>query len=79
MIRRDNPNSSVLSKQKVYSMCEEYDFIRNFLLKNPKLEKKFIEMFFWKKYSNYLFTYKRIDAAYKQDFMKRFSAFTNGK
>ena len=73
MIRRDNPNSSVMSKEKVYCICDEYSFIHNFLKKNPELEKLFIKMFFWKKYGNYLFAYKRIDKKYKMDFMLRFS------
>ncbi|MBZ7965092.1 glycosyltransferase family 2 protein, partial [Campylobacter sp. 2457A] len=29
ILRRDNPNSSVYSKDKVYAICEEYDFIRD--------------------------------------------------
>lgn len=73
MLRRDNPNSSVLSKAKVFCMCDEYQFIRKILQKNPLLEKKFIKIFNLKKFHNYMFTYNRIGDEYKLSFLKRFS------
>ena len=33
--RRDNPNSSVKSREKVYCMNIEYDYIRDLLMKDP--------------------------------------------
>ena len=39
MNRRDNPNSSVNSKSKVYCMNEEYQFIHEFLDRNPQLKE----------------------------------------
>ena len=32
--RQDNPNSSINSKAKVYCICEEYEYIQKFLVKN---------------------------------------------
>lgn len=73
MLRRDNPNSSVLSKVKVFCMCDEYKFIRDILNKNSSLEKKLIKIFNLKKFHNYMFTYNRIGDEYKLLFLKRFS------
>jgi len=39
MNRRDNLGSSVHDKGKVFAMCKEYDFIRNFLDNHPELKE----------------------------------------
>lgn len=74
MIRRDNPNSSVFSKEKVYCICDEYSFIQNILSKDKNLEKLFIKMYYWKKYGNYLFSLKRVDEKYKESFLEIFAS-----
>ena len=66
--RFDNPNSSVNNKAKVFCMKEEYDFIQNFLDKNEDIKKLFLEIYWYKKFQNYLFTYKRIADEYKEEF-----------
>uniref|UniRef100_UPI0022EB446A ATP-grasp fold amidoligase family protein n=1 Tax=Campylobacter helveticus TaxID=28898 RepID=UPI0022EB446A len=72
MLRRDNPNSSVHSKEKVYMACLEYDYIRNFLQKYPSFESLVAPICAYHRYGNYIFTLKRIDDKYKKDFLKRF-------
>ena len=69
--RRDNPNSSVKSKAKVYCMNVEYDFIRDLLMKDQALWERFQYMYWWKKYHNYWFTYNRIDDSYKAEYLER--------
>ena len=69
--RRDNPNSSVKSKEKVYCMNIEYDHIRNLLMRDQALWEKFQYMYWWKKYHNYWFTYNRIDDSYKKEYRER--------
>lgn len=69
--RRDNPNSSVKSKEKVYCMNVEYDYIRDLLMQDRKLWEKFQYMYWWEKYRNYWFTYHRIDDSYKEEYMRR--------
>ena len=69
--RRDNPNSSVKSREKVYCMNIEYDYIRDLLMKDPALWERFQYMYWWKKYHNYWFTYNRIDDSYKPEYMQR--------
>ena len=72
MLRRDNPNSSVHSKEKVYMACLEYDYIRNFLQKYPSFESLVAPICAYHRYGNYIFTLERIDDKYKKDFLKRF-------
>ena len=69
--RRDNPNSSVKSKEKVYCMNVEYDFIRDLLMRDREIWERFQYMYWWKKYHNYWFTYHRIDDSYKEEYMQR--------
>ena len=71
--RRDNPASSVYSKDKVYCVCEEYRFIEDILNK----ERRYFETY------KYVFTYiyfqvckwnlYRIASAYRKDFLERFA------
>ena len=69
--RRDNPNSSVKSKQKVYCMNVEYDHIRDLLMRDREVWERFQYMYWWIKYRNYWFTYNRIDDSYKPEYMER--------
>lgn len=72
MNRRDNPNSSVKDKGKVYLMKYEYDFIRKFLEQDTNRFTKFIGIYNYRKFHNYLFNYKRIDIKFKKEFLKVF-------
>lgn len=69
--RRDNPNSSVKSKAKVYCMNIEYDFIRDLLMRDPEVWNRFQYMYWWKKYHNYWFTHSRIGEEFKEEFLDR--------
>jgi len=69
--RRDNPNSSVASKEKVYCMNVEYDYIRDLLMEDRAIWERFQSMYWWCKYQNYMFTHSRIADHYKQEYMDR--------
>ncbi len=69
--RRDNPNSSVKSRGKVYCMNIEYDFIRDFLMEESARWERFKAMYWWKKYFNYGFTLGRIGEEYKKEYLER--------
>ncbi len=69
--RRDNPNSSVKNKEKVYCMNIEYDFIRDLLMRDREVWERFQYMYWFKKYHNYWFTYNRIDASYRPEYLAR--------
>jgi len=73
MNRRDNPNSSVFNREKVYAMKEEYDYIRKFLDNNPDLKEKFLGIYQYRRFCNYEFNLKRIDFAYKKLFLETFA------
>ena len=71
-LRRDNPNSSIYSKGKVFCMCEEYDFIREKITEsNHPMKKELLGICFAKRISNYKWTLNRIAPEYRQDFYVR--------
>ena len=72
MNRRDNPNSSVKNREKVYAMKHEYDYIYEILNKYPELKKFFIKEFYRAKYGNYVFTLRRIDKRFHNEFLELF-------
>lgn len=83
MNRRDNNASSVKNREKVYAMKHEYDFIRNIINASDSL-KKYIGIYWFKKYENYMFTLYRIDDKFRQEFLKTFAnefkvAFSNNE
>jgi glycosyltransferase involved in cell wall biosynthesis len=71
--RRDNPNSSVHSREKVYCMNIEYDHIRAILMKDPVIWERFRYLYWFKKYHNYMATLQRIGDEYKHEYVMRFS------
>lgn len=71
--RQDNPNSSINSKGKVFCMCDEYKFIREFVDANPDIKTAHLQTFLAKKYYNYFYTYKRVANEHKIAFLKRFA------
>ena len=72
--RRDNPNSSVRNKEKVYCVNIEYDYIKDILMKDQEIWERFKYMYWWKKYHSYMFTINRIALQYKQEYIKRMSS-----
>ena len=73
MNRRDNPNSSVHSREKVYCASEEYKYIYNFLQQNPELKERYIYIYSLKKFHNFNFTMERIGSEFYQEFLQHFS------
>ena len=71
MNRRDNPNSSVKSREKVYCMNEEYRFIYE------DLKERFIFVYSMQRFRNYFWTYSKIDRKFKGEYLERMSAELN--
>lgn len=71
--RQDNPNSSINNKAKVFCMCDEYEYIEDFLNKHKEISEDLTEIFLLKKYFNYMYTYERVGDEYKIQFLKRFA------
>ena len=72
MNRRDNPNSSVKNKEKVYCANNEYNFIKEFL-KKYDLYEIYKEVFVMKLWHNYWFTYNRIDKKLRLEYLTNIS------
>lgn len=68
--KQDNPSSSFHSKQKVYAMKEEYDFIHAFLKRKKEEDKRFYQICFHFRICGYLFTLERIADEVKLEFAK---------
>lgn len=73
--RRDNPNSSVNSREKVYCMNEEYVYIRELFMRpeNQELWQRFKSYYNLKRYQNYIFTLRRISQDYKMEYVEHIS------
>ena len=73
MNRRDNPNSSVNNKEKVYCTNIEYDYIKDILMRDPEIWNRFKYMYSLKKLHNYNFTLGRIGDEFKREYIQRIS------
>lgn len=72
MNRRDNPNSSVKNKSKVYCANIEYEFIKKFLV-DQNLYETFKNVYVMKLWHNCWFTYNRIANEFKLQYLKKVS------
>lgn len=72
--RGDNPESAIYSKNKVFCMCDEYDYIRQCIKKKKNLEEKLAPVCAYNRFNAYLLTLGRIAEEYKLGFLKRFAA-----
>lgn len=71
MNRRDNPNSSVFSKEKVDCIFDEYKYISDILNRDLNLKELFKGELVLKKYHNYLYNYKRISNEHRLYFINK--------
>lgn len=72
-LRRDNENSSVYSKEKVFAMCNEHDFMRGCVIKR-EIDLELLLPFLWKRrYSAYNWEMVRIAYKHREAFLERFS------
>lgn len=72
MNRRDNPNSSVYNMGKGLRMNTEYDLIRDAVLSDKDIYQKYITMYSFKKFINYIFTYQALADEYKWEYLLNF-------
>lgn len=69
--RQDNPDSSINRKEKVFCICEEYNYIQKFVEANEKVKSELYVKFFTKKVFNYLHFYEKAADEFKIDFLRR--------
>ena len=70
--RRDNPNSSVYSNSKLYCIRDEYNFIKDRLFSDEKVDKCFVMPYLYRKFTNYRFTYNRVNDEGKKEYLTTF-------
>ncbi len=73
MIRRDNPNSSVADKSKVYCIGAEYQFIREFLDRNPAAKEHYKTFRTVKMFRDFLSNYRRVAEQHRIPWLQYFS------
>lgn len=73
MNRRDNPGSSVYNKNKIFCICEEYDYILDTIQKEQVLFEEFKFVFSFFCYRAYKATLEKIRIDDKKEFLLRFS------
>ena len=72
MLRRDNPNSSTMSKEKVYCIRDEYEFVLEYLRSRPEVYDELIPYYWWARFGAYRYNYNRIGLEYKEEFLRHF-------
>ena len=73
MNRRDNPNSSVYNKSKIFAFCDEYNYIYSVLEKNNEIKKQVLPAFQYYRYKHYMSSINRSSDEMKLEFIKKFS------
>ena len=71
--RKDNPNSSINNKHKVYDIITEYGYIKRFLQAHKNEYDHFFAVYVIQKYYAYSDAYRRIGNKYKIGFLKKCS------
>lgn len=70
-LRRDNPNSSFYSTNKIYAISNEYDFIKNFIVEKLDGKKIYLELHNKFRINNYRSIASRLDEKYEEEFHKK--------
>lgn len=73
MHRKDNPNSSVYSREKVFCICDEFKFIRYTLKREKEVFEKFKYIYTFMCFCAYVFHLKRISCEYRKEFLQKFA------
>lgn len=69
--RRDNINSSVHSKNKIYCICDEYEEINNYIKKYMNNDFKLLSIIQESKFSRYMWNLHRLGIEHKRKFLER--------
>lgn len=72
-LRRDNEESSIYNRGKVFCMCDEYDFMRQCILKRNIDCEKLLNFLWKRRFGAYKAELLRIAYEHKQSFLQRFS------
>lgn len=72
MYRVDNPNSSVVNPNKVYCICDEFEFVKTQLKAFAKMEC-YKDIFTWILYRKYFRNLERIAPERREEFFEKFA------
>lgn len=72
-LRRDNPGSSYMAKDKIFCFCDEFRYIHSFLKCNPAQYKIFLPLIWCKKYIIYHYNLRRLPILDQFSFLKQFA------
>lgn len=67
--RMDNPNSSINNPNKVYCVCDEFEFIKK-ELEEKGLFSELKQVYLMEKYKHYIYSFFRINSHYKEKFLQ---------
>ena len=70
--RYDNPAASIRDPKKIWTMTEEYGYIREFLARHPEFEQKVLPAYNVRLFRVYYETYNRIDPEIRPEYLKFF-------
>ena len=70
--RYDNPTSSIRDPKKVWTMTEEYNYIRDFLASHPEFEQKVMPAYGVRLFRVYNETYQRISPEIRPEYLTFF-------
>lgn len=69
--RKDNPNSSIHNKNKVFCMCDEYDFTREKVRKYPEVWDKVYYAYLGKRYGACAWTLRKVAPEFRHELCER--------
>lgn len=69
--RQDNPNSSINNPNKVFCMCDEYDYIERQLKKDPETWNKVRYGYLRRRYGACTWTLKKVKSDYRKELIDR--------
>lgn len=69
--RQDNQASSVNSREKVYCICDEHQFIYQKITEDAEVFKQYLSVFQMVRFQGYLFNLKRIAPEFRREFLER--------
>ncbi|NDJ28156.1 glycosyltransferase family 2 protein [Campylobacter sp. MIT 12-8780] len=71
--RLDNANSSSLNKEKIYCVCDEFDFAQSFLKQYPGQKIRLQEALTYVQFKVYWWNFKRLANRFKKEFALYFA------
>jgi len=69
--RKDNPNSSINNRKKVFCMCDEYDFAKERVSRYPEIWKDVYYAYLGKRYGGCLWTLRKLVPELRQKLCDR--------